>query len=182
LFPALFLLFTGWMLANTFAPIAITSLYRGDDRATAIGLVLGGGGFATLVIAPIMGALADRFGRWRILIAAAVLETLLWPLPAGASSFLAFGIAWALVSGVASGVFAVSFSVLSSSAALEIRGRVMSFAYVPVNVGFLVGAALGTLVTAGDVFVIFPITAAPPPPGSAPPVVGERRLRQDAPR
>ena len=182
LFPALFLLFTGWMLANTFAPIAITSLYRGDDRATAIGLVLGGGGFATLVIAPIMGALADRFGRWRILIAAAVLETLLWPLPAWASSFLAFGIAWALVSGVASGVFAVSFSVLSSSAALEIRGRVMSFAYVPVNVGFLVGAALGTLVTAGDVFVIFPITAVVTALGTVALVIASRRLDESASR
>jgi len=176
LFPALFLLFTGWMLANTFAPIAITSLYHGEDRATAIGLVLGGGGFATLVIAPIMGALADRFGRWRVLIVAAVLETLLWPIPAWVSGFAAFGIAWAMVSGVASGVFAVSFSVLSSSAALEIRGRVMSFAYVPVNVGFLVGAALGTLVTARDVFVIFPITAAVTALGTVALVIARRRL------
>jgi DHA1 family tetracycline resistance protein-like MFS transporter len=164
------------MLANTFAPIAITSLYRGDDRATAIGLVLGGGGFATLVIAPIMGALADRFGRWRVLIVAAVLETLLWPIPAWVSSFAAFGVAWALVSGVASGVFAVSFSVLSSSAALEIRGRVMAFAYVPVNVGFLVGAALGTLVTGDDVFVIFPITAAVTALGTIALVIASRRL------
>jgi MFS family permease len=177
LFPALFLLFTGWMLANTFAPIAITSLYRGEDRATAIGLVLGGGGFATLVIAPIMGALADHLGRWRVLILGAVLEALLWPLPAWTSSFAAFGIAWALVSGVASGVFAVSFSVLSSSAPIEIRGRVMSFAYVPVNVGFLVGAALGTLVAAGDVFIIFPITAAITALGTAALAVASRRLR-----
>jgi MFS family permease len=177
LFPAFFLLFTGWMLANTFAPIAIASLYQGGDRATAIGLVLGGGGFATLVIAPIMGALADRLGRWRILILGAVLEALLWPLPAWTSSFAGFGIAWALVSGVASGVFAVSFSVLSSSAPLEIRGRVMSFAYVPVNVGFLVGAALGTLVAAGNVFVIFPITAAITALGTGALAVASRRLR-----
>ena len=90
--------------------------------------------------------------------------------------------AWALVSGVASGVFAVSFSVLSSSAALEIRGRVMSFAYVPVNVGFLVGAALGTLVTAGDVFVIFPITAVVTALGTVALVIASRRLDESAPR
>jgi predicted MFS family arabinose efflux permease len=77
---------------------------------------------------------------------------------------------------VASGVFAVSFSVLSSSAALQIRGRVMSFAYVPVNVGFLVGAALGTLVTARDVFVIFPITAAVTALGTVALVIASRRL------
>jgi DHA1 family multidrug resistance protein-like MFS transporter len=177
IFPALFLLFTGWMLANTFAPIAIASLYHGDERATAVGIVLGGGGFATLVIAPIMGALADRLGRWRVLIAGAAIEALLWPLPAWTSSFAAFAIAWSLVSGVASGVFAVSFSVLSSSAPLDIRGRVMSFAYVPVNVGLLVGAALGTLVTAGDVFTIFPITAAITALGTGALVVASRRLR-----
>ena len=177
LFPALFLLFTGWMLANTFAPIAIASLYRGDDRATAIGLVLGGGGVATLIIAPVMGALADRLCRWRVLVAGAVLETLLWPLPAWVSSFYAFAIAWALVSGVASGVFAVSFSVLSSSAPLAIRGRVMSFAYVPVNVGFMVGAGLGALVTAGDVFTIFPATAAITALGTGALAVASRRLR-----
>jgi MFS family permease len=177
LFPALFLLFTGWMLANTFAPIAIASLYRGADRATAVGLVLGGGGFATLIIAPVMGAIADRFGRWRVLIVAAVLETLLWPLPAFAPTFYAFGIAWALVSGVASGVFAVSFSVLSSSSRPDVRGRVMSFAYVPVNVGFMVGAGLGTLVTAADVFTIFPVTAAVTALGAGALVFASRRLR-----
>jgi MFS family permease len=177
LFPALFLLFTGWMLANTFAPIAIASLYHGEDRATAIGFVLGGGGLATLVIAPIMGALADRLGRWRVLILGAIVEALLWPLPAWMPGFLGFGIAWSLVSGVASGVFAVSFSVLSSSAPLDVRGRVMAFAYVPVNVGFLAGAALGTLVTAGDVFTIFPVTAAITALGTAALVVARRRLR-----
>jgi DHA1 family multidrug resistance protein-like MFS transporter len=176
LFPALFLLFTGWMLANTFVPIAITALHPGEDRATAIGLVLGAGGFATLIIAPVMGALADRLGRWRVLIVGAVLETLLWPLPGFAPSFYAFAIAWALVSGVASGVFAVSFSVLSSSAPLDIRGRVMSFAYVPVNVGFMVGAALGTLVTSGDVFTIFPVTAAVTALGTGALALASRRL------
>jgi MFS family permease len=124
-----------------------------------------------------MGAIADRFGRWRVLIVAAVLETLLWPLPAFAPTFYAFGIAWALVSGVASGVFAVSFSVLSSSARPDVRGRVMSFAYVPVNVGFMVGAGLGTLVTAADVFTIFPVTAAVTALGAGALVFASRRLR-----
>jgi predicted MFS family arabinose efflux permease len=52
----------------------------------------------------------------------------------------------------------------------------MSFAYVPVNVGFLVGAALGTLVTARDVFVIFPITAAVTALGTVALVIASRRL------
>jgi MFS transporter, DHA1 family, multidrug resistance protein len=180
LFPGLFLLFTGWMLANTFAPIAVASLYRGTDGATAVGLVLGAGGLATLVIAPVMGAMADRLGRWRVLIVAALLETLLWPAPALAPTFHTFGIAWAVVSGVASGVFALSFSVLSGSARPDVRGRVMAFAYVPVNVGFMVGAGIGALVAPARILTIFPMTAAVTAFGAAALVLARRRLRCDA--
>jgi hypothetical protein len=35
----------------------------------------------------------------------------------------------------------------------------MSFAYLPVNVGFMVGAALGSVLTRGDIFVVFPMAA-----------------------
>ena len=45
-----------------------------------------------------------------------------------------------------------------------------------VAVGFLVGAALGTLVTARDVFVIFPITAAVTALGTVALVIASRRL------
>jgi hypothetical protein len=52
----------------------------------------------------------------------------------------------------------------------------MSFAYVPVNVGFMVGAGLGTLVTAGDVFTIFPATAAITALGTVALALASRRL------
>jgi predicted MFS family arabinose efflux permease len=35
----------------------------------------------------------------------------------------------------------------------------MSFAYMPVNVGIIVGPSLGSLVTQGGVFAIFPAAA-----------------------
>ena len=53
----------------------------------------------------------------------------------------------------------------------------MSFAYVPINVGFMAGAALGTLVTAADVFTIFPVTAAVTALGAGALVFASRRLR-----
>jgi hypothetical protein len=56
----------------------------------------------------------------------------------------------------------------------------MSFAYVPVNVGFMVGAGLGTLVTAGDVFTIFPVTAALTALGTGALALASRRLRRIA--
>lgn len=72
---------------------------------------------------------------------------------------MGFTLAWALLNGVASGVFVVSFSVLSESAPDSVRGRVMTFAYLPVNVGFIVGPALGSVVTRGSVFGVFPVAA-----------------------
>ncbi len=159
LFPALFLLFAGWMLAFTYAPLAITTLYRGDDPGTIIGIVLGAGGVLTLFLSPAVGAMADRIGHWRILFVGSALAVALWSLPAFAPNLVVFGILWALLNGIVSSVFALSFSVMSGSATEDVRARVMSFAYLPVNVGGLVGPALGSVVTASSVMNVFPVAS-----------------------
>lgn len=159
LFPALFVLFAGWMLAFTYVPLVIAALYHGRAPGTAVGVVLGAGGLLALVVGPVMGALSDRFGHWRLLFASAVLEVLLWPLPALTHDLVSFAIAFTALNAVASGVFALSFTVLSNSAASDVRGRVMSFAYLPVNFGSFVGPAVGSIMTRGNLFAIFPVAA-----------------------
>jgi DHA1 family multidrug resistance protein-like MFS transporter len=156
LFLALFLLFAGWMLAFNYLPVVVTSIYEGENPASAIGLVLGGGGLVALVLAPTLGSLADRYGYWRILLIGAGIETGLWLVPFWTRSLLSFGLAWALLSGLAAAVFSISFNVLSASAASSVRGRVMSFAYLPVNLGFFLGPALGSQLVGVSVFAIFP--------------------------
>lgn len=159
LFPALFLLFGGWMLAFTYIPLVITDLYTGEDAGTVIGLVIGASGFTTLILGPILGALADRYGGWRVLIIGATLALVMWPLPGLTRDLIIFAILWSLLNGVVSAVFALSFSVLSSSAGERVRGRIMSFAYMPVNLGFMVGPAVGTRITQASIFNIFPASA-----------------------
>lgn len=159
LFGALFVLFAGWIMAVTFVPLAITQLYTGNQTGTAVGLILGAGGVIAFVLSPALGALADRFGIWRVLILGSVVAVLLWPLPALAKDLATLGIAYALVNGVTSGVFAISFTALSASASSEIRGRVMTFAYLPVNLGSMVGPAIGTLVTRSSILAVFPAAA-----------------------
>jgi len=134
-------------------------LYHGDEPGTTVGLVLGAGGLAALMLSPIVGALADRFGHWRVLFVGAGLAVLLWPLPLLTRDLLGFGIAWAAINGLVTAVFAISFTVLSSSAPSEARARVMSFAYLPVNVGFMLGPAIGSVVTRDSVFAVFPTAA-----------------------
>jgi MFS family permease len=159
LFPALFPLFAGWMVAFTYLPLDVAALYHGNRLGTVVGVVVGSSGLTALVLGPLMGWLADRYGHWRVLFVGGLVSLLLWPLPALTHSLVPFAITWALVDGVISGVFAISFSVLSASAASSVRARVMSFAYLPVNVGYMIGPAIGSVVAHGNLFMIFPIAA-----------------------
>lgn len=160
LFPALFILFAGWTLSITYLPIAVTALYQGNEPGTAVGLVYGVGGLAALILSPMVGAISDRIGHWRTLFIGAALEVLLWPLPALAWDIVSFAVAWAVLNGVISSVFAISFAVMSSSATEQVRGRVMSFAYLPINIGFIIGPAIAALmVNRYGVFSVFPLSA-----------------------
>ena len=136
--------------------MVITSLYKGDNPASAICYVLCAVGLLALLLAPIFGVLADRYGYWRILVIGAALETALWLVPFWTRSLIPFAIIACVVSGVAAAVFSISFNVLSSSATDDIRGRVMSFAYLPVNLGFSFGPMLGSQLVKLDLFYIFP--------------------------
>jgi MFS family permease len=159
LFVAFFLLFAGRMITLTYVSVAVGVFYQGTQPGTAVGLTVGAGGLATLLFSPAFGALADRFGHWRLLFGGAAAMVVLWPLPFFAPNLPLFAGAWALVSGLGAGVFAISFSVLSESAAPAVRGRVMAFAYLPVNVGGVIGPALGSVVAQGTVLAVFPTAA-----------------------
>ncbi len=159
LFMALFGLYAGWILALTYIPVAVGKLYQGQDPGTAVGLVLGASGVLALFLGPFIGSLADRFGHWKILLVVAGIAVILWPIPGFMGELIPFGAAWAVINGLASGVFSVSFNVLSSSTTAETRGRVMSFAYLPLNLGLILGPGIGSLVTRSSVFAVFPAAA-----------------------
>jgi len=160
LFAALFVLFAGWIMAITFVPVAITALYTGNQPGSAVGLILGAGGLIAFVLSPLLGGLADRFGIWRVLLIGSIVAVLLWPLPALSKDLTTLSVLYELVNGVTSGVFAISFTALSASTSGEMRGRVMSFAYLPVNLGSMVGPAIGAIVTRSTIFAVFPAAAA----------------------
>jgi len=125
-----------------------------------VGIALGASGLVTLFASPAIGAIADRFGHWRVLCIAAVVDGILWLLPWVTRDYWPFVIAFALVSGIGSGVFSLSFNVLASSATDAARARVMTFAYLPLNLGFIVGPGLGAFIVSRDVFAMFPAATA----------------------
>ena len=160
LFPALLVVFSGWMLTFIYLPLVVQRIHGDEGLATAVGIALGASGLVTLVASPAIGAVADRMGHWRVLYIAAVVDGILWLVPWLTRDYWPFVIAFALVSGIGSGVFSLSFNVLSSSATDAARARVMTFAYLPLNLGFIVGPGLGAFIVSRDVFGIFPAATA----------------------
>jgi MFS transporter, DHA1 family, multidrug resistance protein len=156
LFPALLVVFAGWLLTFTYLPLVVQRIHGDDGLATAVGIALGASGLITLAASPAIGAIADRFGHWRVLYIAAVVDGILWLVPWLIRDYWPFVIAFGVVSGVGSGVFSLSFNVLASSATDGARARVMTFAYLPVNVAFIVGPGLGAVIVSRDIFGIFP--------------------------
>jgi len=159
LFPALFLLFGGWMMAFTYVPLAAAAIYAGPDEASAVGIVMGTAGLMAMILGPLVGAAADRWGHRRVVLIGAAATVVLWPLPALAPGFHLFTGLWGILNGVVSSVFAISFVLLARSVGPEQRGRVMSFAYLPINVGLLIGPGLGALITRRSPFAVFPASA-----------------------
>lgn len=159
IFGALFCLFGGWMLVTTYASLAVAKLYTGPDLGTRVGLVLGVGGFVALIVSPVMGTLADRFGSWRVLLIAGAAAIFLWLLPYLAENLIVFTILYSLVNGLTTGLFSISFNVLAKAAPEDIRGRIMAMAYLPLNVGLVLGPLIGSFITRRDVFTIFPTAA-----------------------
>ncbi len=159
LFPALFLLFAGWMLAFIYVPLVVARLYTGPDPASAVGIVFGAGGIGVFIASPVVGAIADRYGKARTLFVGCAALAAIWSAPFFTRELVPFTIAWTVVNGLAAALFSVSFTLLSASATDETRGRVMTFAYLPTNIGFVIGPAIGSVVASIDVFLVFPAAA-----------------------
>lgn len=156
LFPALLVLFAGWLLTFAYVPIVVQRIHGDGGLGTAVGIALGASGLVTLAASPAIGAVADRLGHWRVLYVATVIDGVLWLLPWIARDYRPFVIAFAIASGLGSGVFSLSFNVLASATTDATRARVMTFAYLPLNLGFIVGPAIGAFLVSRDAFLIFP--------------------------
>jgi DHA1 family multidrug resistance protein-like MFS transporter len=159
LFPALFLLFAGWMLGFIYVPLVVARLYSGPDPNTTVGVVLGAGGLGVFILSPLIGAVADQYGKARTLFIGCGALAAIWIVPFFTREIVPFTIVWTVVNGLAAALFSVSFTLLSASATDETRGRVMTFAYLPANIGFVVGPAIGSVIASVDVFLVFPTAA-----------------------
>jgi hypothetical protein len=102
---------------------------------------------------------SSMWSEWHVLFIGSIISIVLWPIPGFMRDLTSFTIAWAALNGTVWSIFALSFSVLSSSTTDDTRGRVMSFAFLPVNVGSIIGPAIGSVITQTSLFNVFPVAA-----------------------
>ena len=159
LFIAQFAVGTGWMLVFTYSPLVVTSFYTGPDPGTAVGIVMAVGGLGTLLLGPLIGSTADRVGYWRALLAVVTAVIGLWIALTFVRDLGAFIPLWAILNGVMSSVSSLAFNIVSNVVDDDARGRIMAFAYLPLNFGSFVGPALGSLITGISLYAIFPAAA-----------------------
>src|SRR5256712_13830907 len=101
LFPALFLLFAGWMLAFIYVPLVVARLYTGPDPNTAVGVGVGAGGLGVFILSPFIGADAHRYGKARTLFAGCAVLAAIWSAPFFTRELFPVTIAWTVVDGIA---------------------------------------------------------------------------------
>src|SRR5947209_15393099 len=101
-----------------------------------------------MIVAPVLGFLADRFSRW-IIIGSAVI---LWSLASGGSGLAAtFGILFAtrIFVGIGEGGYGPAApTIISDLFPIQIRGRVMAIFCAAIPVGSALGYVIGGLVGA----------------------------------
>jgi MFS family permease len=116
-------------------------------------------GAAALIIGPLSGALADRYGRWRVMFVVTGIMVAVASLPALAGDLIGFAIALAVINGLSAGAVSIAFSLLAETAGDSVRGRVMSVSTTPIMFGFMIGPAIGSVVTQSSVFTVYPLMA-----------------------
>ncbi|MDC0358919.1 MFS transporter [Oligoflexia bacterium] len=145
---------------------SVTMLLSFSETAPAAApIVLFGGALGALysflqfLCAPLWGALSDRFGRKPILlvsISGLALSYLLWFF---SGSFTLLVIA-RLVGGIMGGNISVATAVVADVTTRQTRSKGMAIVGIAFALGFVIGPALGGLLTLVDLTALFPASAA----------------------
>jgi MFS family permease len=126
----------------------------------AVGLVLGLGGAAGILVSLILIHLGERSGRWGVLAFVVACGALLSFLPAEAGDISQLIILWMLISGCASAGFALLYRVVVRSAARLSVGLVLSLAILPVNGGMVLGPVIGSILALPEIRGVYPAASA----------------------
>lgn len=101
--------------------------------------------FISLIFSPIVGGLADRVGRKKVLLAGTAVFSFSYLLFAFASNLQSLFIARAIEALAAAGIFPACASLISDFTTEQQRGKAMALVGMTFSLGFILGPALGGL-------------------------------------
>jgi len=160
LYLALTLQVAAWILVFDYLPLSVTKLSPNISAGSAVGLVLGLGGAAGILVSSTLTHFGKRFGEWGALLTMVLSGALLSILPAEANNFSQLLLLWMLISGCASTGFTLLYRVIVRSSARLNLALVLSLAILPVNGGMILGPVIGSILAVPAIREVYPAAMA----------------------
>ena len=160
LYLALTLMVAAWILVFAYLPLSVTSLSPDIGPGSAVGLVLGLGGAAGILVSTALTNIGRKTGEWGALLIVVLGGALLSILPAEAENSSQLIFVWMLISGCASAGFTLLYRVIVRSAARLNVALVLSLAILPVNGGMILGPVIGSFLAVPVIRGVYPAAMA----------------------
>lgn len=155
LYLTLTLLVASWMLVFTYLPISIFNLSSTSHPGSVVGVVLGLGGAAGILLSYVLARPTKRMGEWKALVLIISAGSLGAFLAAEAKTYTQLFLLWMAINGLAVTGFSLLYNrIVSSSENLDVK-QVLSLAVLPVSGGMILGPVIGTFITGQGTGLIF---------------------------
>lgn len=129
-----------------YLPVRISEIVGERAAPTMIGLTQGFAGVTTLLGSAVWGALAERAGHRRLLIALMLIAPFLWLPMFWAQEMTLLTVSWMLLGAVTPSINSLMYTIISLNVSSDKRGSVLSMIYLPLNLAFIVAPFSASLV------------------------------------
>jgi DHA1 family multidrug resistance protein-like MFS transporter len=131
-------------MSRPYIPVAVEAIVgRGPGLASAIALVSGTAALVGALLSPVAGAIGDRIGFRRVLLAALATGGVALGLMPGAGSIPALAGLVLVFAVCTSAVSAMVFGLLATEVPAERRSTTLNLVYLPLYAAGIVGPAIG---------------------------------------
>ena len=150
----IFLIYFAAFIANQmtrpYLPVLVETIVgRGPGLASSIGLVSGAAALAGALLSPIGGALGDRIGFRRVLLAAlgsAAVAIALLPLAASLGGVTTLALVAVVVALAIAAIGSMVFGLLATEVPPERRSATLNLVYLPLYLAGIIGPGIGGVV------------------------------------
>jgi DHA1 family multidrug resistance protein-like MFS transporter len=150
IFAIYFAAFLANQMSRPYLPVVVETLVgRGPGLASSIGLVAGTAALAGALLSPIGGALGDRIGFTRVLVAALAAAAVgigLLPVAGAVGGVATLALVAVVVALAIAAVGAMVFGLLATGVPPERRSATLNLVYLPLYAAGIIGPAIGGLV------------------------------------